>query len=143
VAYAVGFSILFVSRLLSMLSLSVSNRHSYEISPLIATIVSFLLLLPSLYLFYSVRKYFGLRRAFGIVHFDSSYAAVAFVRRGIFRFSSNAMYVFGSLILWIPGVLLGSRAGLLAAFFNHAYIWVHYSCTELPDIRRICGGEAG
>jgi len=141
VAYAVGFSILFVSRLLSMLSLSVSNRHSYEISPLIATIVSFLLLLPSLYLFYSVRKYFGLRRAFGIDHFDSSYAAVPFVRRGIFRFSSNAMYVFGFLILWIPGVLLGSRAGLLAAFFNHAYIWVHYYCTELPDIRRIYRGE--
>ena len=28
---------------------------------------------------------------------------------------------------------------LLAALFHHAYIWVHYVCTELPDMRRVYG----
>jgi hypothetical protein len=63
------------------------------------------------------------------------------VKEGIFRYSSNAMYVYGFLILWIPGFWWRSQAALLAALFNHAYIWVHYSCTELPDIRLIYGGK--
>lgn len=137
--YAVGFSVLFVFRLLSIVALSLASRNSFEIRPAIAAILSLALLLPSVYLVYSVLRYFGLRRAFGIDHFDPSYRKAPFVREGIFRFSSNAMYVFGFLLLWIPGVLLSSKAGLLAAFFSHVYIWVHYYCTELPDMWRIYG----
>ena len=65
-----------------------------------------------------------------------------FERRGIFRFSSNAMYVFGFLLLWVPGLWWNSSAALVVALFNHVYIWVHYFATELPDIRRIYGGKA-
>ena len=47
------------------------------------------------------------------------------------------MYVFGFLLLWVPGLWWTSAAALLAALFNHFYIWVHYFATELPDIRRM------
>ena len=50
------------------------------------------------------------------------------------------MYTVGFLILWAPAVALASGPALLLAAFNHAYIWVHYLCTERPDMRRIYGG---
>ena len=64
-----------------------------------------------------------------------------FVKEGIFRFTSNAMYTYGFLILWIPGLVLYSKAALIAAGFNHIYIWVHYYTTELPDIQYIYNGN--
>lgn len=75
---------------------------------------------------YSVRKYFGFDRAFGIDHFDpATYKDVPMVRKGIFQYSSNAMYVYGFFLLWVPGILAQSKAALLVAAFNHLYIWVH------------------
>jgi len=137
--YAMGFTVLFVGRLLTIIALAVSNRGTLAISPGAAYTLAFVLFIPALYLFYSVHKYFGFERAYGIDHFDDSYRALPFVRQGIFRFTSNAMYVFGFFILWTPGLMLLSQAALLAAAFNHLYIWVHYYCTELPDIRHIYG----
>ena len=64
---------------------------------------------------------------------------MAFVKPGIFRFTSNGMYVFGFSQLWVPGLRWGSAAALVVAAFNHIYIRVHYHATELPDIRRIYG----
>ena len=61
------------------------------------------------------------------------------VKQGIFRFSSNAMYVFGFFLLWVPGILGQSKAALLVAAFNHLYIWVHYYFTEQPDMEIIYG----
>jgi hypothetical protein len=49
------------------------------------------------------------------------------------------MYKFGFLILWSIALVFLSKAALLAAAFNHLYIWVHFYFTELPDIRRIYG----
>ncbi|MGB6364439.1 MAG: methyltransferase, partial [Thermoanaerobaculia bacterium] len=99
-------------------------------------------LAPAIYLFYSVKRYFGFERAFGIDHFDASYRTRPFVRKGIFRFTSNGMYIFGFFILWVPGLWFASVAALCVALFNHLYIWVHYFSTELPDIRRIYGEPA-
>ncbi len=76
----------------------------------------------------------------GIDHFDKSYRDRPFVREGIFRFTRNSMYVFGLLILWIPGLLYASKAALLIALFNHVYVLVHYHCTERPVMRRIYAG---
>ena len=86
---------------------------------------------------YSVTRYFTYRRAVGIDHFDPSYRNEPLVRHGIFRFTPNAMYTFGLLILWVPGLLAASAAALLAALFSHVYIWVHYFCTERPDMHHI------
>lgn len=41
--------------------------------------------------------------------------------------------------LWSIAFLLGSQAALSVALFQHAYIWVHYSCTEEPDMRLLYG----
>lgn len=140
--YAIGFTILFVARLLVIIALAVANHNTIAMSPFLAYPLAILLLIPVLYLFYSVRTYFGFKRAYGIDHFDPSYHNKPFVRQGIFRYSSNAMYVFGFLILWVPGLLLLSKAALLAAAFHHLYIWVHYYCTELPDIQYIYANES-
>ena len=77
-------------------------------------------------------------RAFGIDHFQpGTIGNESFVKRGIFKYTSNGMYVYGFLILWIPGILFQSEAALIVALFNHIYIWVHYYYTELPDIKII------
>jgi hypothetical protein len=84
----------------------------------------------------------ALPRLFGADHFDPSVRALPFVRGDIFRFTSNGMYVFGFLLLWVPGLWWASAGVLSAALFNHPYIWVHDFATERPDIARIYGGCA-
>jgi protein-S-isoprenylcysteine O-methyltransferase Ste14 len=93
----------------------------------------------SVYLFWSVKTYFGFRRALGADHFDPAYRDLPRVREGIFRWTGNGMYTFGFLILWVPALWWGSAAALAAAVFNHAYIWIHYFATERPDMDRIYG----
>lgn len=135
--YAVGFTVLIVSRPVLIILLSLSNRNSIILSHAFVYALSLILALLSGYVFHSVRTYFGFKRAYGIDHFNESYRHLPFVREGIFRFASNAMYTFGFLILWVPGLIFFSKAALIAAAFNHMYIWVHYYTVELPDIRFI------
>jgi protein-S-isoprenylcysteine O-methyltransferase Ste14 len=120
-----------------ILALSISSRNSLQINPIIAYLIAFIFLLIALYLIYSVLRYFGLKRAYGIDHFDESYRNKKFVKRGIFRFSNNAMYKFGFLFIWIPGLLLLSKPAIIVALFQHIYIWVHFYFTELPDMKNI------
>ena len=138
--YTVGFTVIFASRLLSIIFLSLSNMNSLALNPVFAYSLSFIFTLLAACLFYSVRTNFGFKRAYGIDHFDESYRQLPFVREGLFRFTGNAMYTFGFLILWVPGLIFFSKAAILVACFNHIYIWVHYYTTEMPDIRFICGG---
>ena len=91
-----------------------------------------------IFLFYSVKMYFTVERAYGIDHFDKNYNA-PYVKKGIFKYTDNGMYVFGLMILYLPGLLLLSKAALVVALFNHIYIWVHYYCTERPDMQEIYG----
>jgi hypothetical protein len=137
--YTIGFTVLFASRLIVILLLSLSNKDSIALNPAFSYALSIIFIVLSVYLFYSVRTYFGFNRAYGIDHFDESYRHLPFVREGIFKYTSNAMYTFGFLVLWVPGLIFFSKAALLAACFNHLYIWVHYYTTELPDIRFIYG----
>ncbi len=136
--FKLGFLILFVSRLISIILLAISNKHTLDLNNSIVIIVSVIFGMLCIYLLYSVRIYFGMDRAMGIDHFEPvKYRNVPFIKKGIFKYSSNAMYVFGFLILWIPALLFKSKAALLVAVFNHIYIWVHYYFTELPDIKFI------
>jgi hypothetical protein len=140
--WGIGFMVLFIARPLSIIGLAISNRDSIPIHPLVGLILATLCLPFIIYLGYSIHKYFGLNRALGIDHFEpKKYRNMSFVRGGIFRCSPNAMYKFGFLALWVPGLLLLSKAALLSALFSHIYIWVHYYCTELPDIRHIYGKQ--
>jgi protein-S-isoprenylcysteine O-methyltransferase Ste14 len=141
--YAVGFSILGVARVVAVLMLAISNRDTVQLDPRVLRIVAVIVAIPAAYLFYSVKHYFSFKRAFGIDHFDESYRSLPLVRKGIFRFTRNGMYVFGFCAVWIPGLWFASAAALIVALFNHLYIWVHYCSTELPDMKRIYGKSPG
>lgn len=136
--YKIGFVILILSRLVTILILAISNENSIQIDIAHRYLAAIILLIPSVYLFYSVKKYFGMNRAFGLDHFyPEEVKKIPFVKEGIFKYTSNGMYTFGFLILWVPGILLASKAALSVALFSHLYIWVHYFFTELPDIKVI------
>lgn len=137
--YQVVFAILIILRPVLAFVLGWSNRGSLPIDPWLGVAIALVLFVPSVYLFYSIKRYFGFDRAFGIDHFDPAYRDAPLVRGGIFAWSPNAMYVFGFFILWVPAFLFQSTAALVVAAFSHAYIWVHYYATERPDMRRIYG----
>ena len=137
-----GFAVLIISRPVTITFLAISNANTLDINPIVGYIVSLLLFIPSIYLFYSVKKYFGMDRAFGIDHFNPEKAKTfPMVTKGIFKYTANGMYVFGFLILWSIGFLFLSKAALLLALFNHVYIWVHYRYTEKPDMEFIYGDK--
>jgi hypothetical protein len=132
--YALLFFLLIISRPIFMTFLAIANKDTLPIHHTIRVILVIFSAVPSIYLMYSIGRYFGFKRAFGIDHFDNAYRGNTLVKKGIFRYASNGMYVFGLLILWIPGVLFSSLTALAAALFSHIYIWVHYYCTEKPDM---------
>lgn len=140
-SYSIIFFVLFISRLAFIIILALANKNSLHFNQLILSGLAVIILIPSVYLLRSVLKYFGYKRALGIDHFDLSYRHKPLVREGIFRLTGNAMYVFGFMILWIPGLLYSSSAALIVALFNHIYIWVHYYFTEKPDMERIYGSH--
>ncbi len=139
--YAAGFTVLILARPLLIVPLAIANRGTLPLAaPLLWTLAG-ILAIPALYAAYSVARYFGFRRAFGADHFDPRVAALPPVREGIYRWTSNAMYAYVFLLLWIPALLWASKAAALAAAFQHAYIWVHAVCTEFPDLRHIHGAD--
>ncbi|HKI59580.1 MAG TPA: methyltransferase [Mariprofundaceae bacterium] len=137
--YAIGFAIIGILRVVAVFLVAISNQETLPMDDTVLKVIAMIVLMPAIYLFYSVKRYFGFRRAFGIDHFDSSYRSMSFEQRGIFRFTRNGMYIYGFLLLWFPAFWWSSFAALGIAAFNHLYIWVHYYTTELPDIRRIYG----
>ena len=137
--YAVIFAILFAARFVIITVLAIANRHSLGIDPFLGYTLAAIVAVPAVYLFYSVKTYFGFTRAFGIDHFDPDARNRPLVREGIFKYTGNAMYVFGVGALWIPALAFQSSAALIGAAFSHAYIWVHYLTVEKPDMPRIYG----
>lgn len=140
--YATIFSVLIMARPGLITCVAISNAGTLPLNPTFSFALSAVLAIPVVYLAYSVKRYFGFRRAFGIDHFDSSYRDQPIVQAGIFRYSRNSMYVYGFLLLWIPGVLFHSIAAIIVALFSHIYIWVHYFVTEKPDMQFIYGPSA-
>ena len=136
--WSIGFMFFFIGRLVTILGLAAANRGSLQLPLWLAVALSLLAFIPVVYLLYSVVKFFGMKRALGIDHFEPEiYRNKPLVKQGIFKWTSNAMYKFGFIIFWIPGLLFSSKAALLAALFNHLYIWVHFYFTEEPDMRFI------
>jgi hypothetical protein len=86
---------------------------------------------------HSVLVYFTLQRALGGDHFRDDIAAMPMVTKGVFKYTSNAMYGIIFLGLWGIALVFGSWNALVVALFQHAFIWVHMYCTEAPDMRRI------
>lgn len=88
---------------------------------------------------HSVIVHFTIQRAVGGDHFRDSIAAMPLVREGAFRHMPNAMYGLAFLGLWGIALVCDSRNALVAAAFQHAYIWVHMAFTERPDMDWIYG----
>jgi Phospholipid methyltransferase len=141
--YKIGFTILIITRPVIIVLLAISSAYTMTINATFSYVLSAILLIPAVYLGYSVAKYFDIDKAFGIDHFYPEKAKdTPFVKKGIFKYTSNGMYLYGFLIIYIPAILLQSKAALALALFHHLYIWVHYFFTELPDIKYIYGKKA-
>lgn len=124
---------LLVARPLTLLGLGLADAGSLGLSKAIGVTAGVALILPALWAMHSVVRYFGFARALGGDHFFERYRSMPMVREGAFRYSSNAMYAIVFLAFWGIALLTGSRAALAVALFQHAYIWVHWYCTEQPD----------
>ena len=135
--YLIGFFVLFISRFISIILLSESNKNTFYLYSILKYTIVYVLSIIVIYAFYSVKKYFGFKRAAGLDHFDSSIADLPFVKKGIFKYTNNGMYNYAFLFIYLPAIISQSIAALLVAVFSHIYIWVHYYCTELPDIKKI------
>lgn len=133
------FMPLLIARPFLVFALAMSDPGSLPLPRPVELGLGLILSAPALYTLWSVVRYFGIARALGGDHFRSQYREMPLVREGAFRFSRNAMYAFAFLGLWSIALLLGSKAALGLALFQHAYVWVHYYCTEMPDMELIYG----
>lgn len=141
--YAALFTVLLVGRLVVITALAVASRESLAVNHTALKLAAVVGTIPVAYLAYSVVRYFGIARAYGADHFDPGYRTRPLVREGIFRWTSNGMYTYGFLVLYLPALWFASRPALVAAVFSHLFIWVHYLTTERPDMRRIYGTRIG
>ncbi len=141
--YVSLFFVLFEGRFVSLLILAWLDRGSLHlhIIPQVSTTILFGAL--GLYAIYSVKRYFGMKRAAGADHFDSSYRTLPPVTEGIFRYTRNGMYVYAFLLFWMIAIGLDSSAALVVAAFTHAYIWVHFYATEKPDMDYLYASSQG
>jgi hypothetical protein len=132
--YLVFFFLLFGGRFISVFWLAYLDQGSLGLSVYPRAIIATIALLLGLYTMYSVKRYFGMARAAGADHFNKRYRSMPLVKEGIFRFTSNAMYVYAFLIFWAIAVGFNSAAAFAVVAFSHAYIWVHFYSTEKPDM---------
>jgi hypothetical protein len=128
-----------IARVLLLFAVGKSDFGSMSIPRSVQLIISVVLLVPFGYTMWSVKKFFGPGRAMIGDHFREKYRKIPLVRKGAFKYTSNAMYSFGFLGFWSIAFLCGSQAALALAIFQHAYIWVHMYCVEEPDMRIIHG----
>lgn len=141
--YKVIFTILIIARPITLVLLGISNANTLDINPILAYMMALILFIPAAYTMYSIIHYFGFDRAYGEDHFKpDEYRNKAFVKQGMFKYTDNAMYKFAFLVVWAIALVFFSKAALLAAAFNHIYIWVHFYFTELPDIKYIYGSPS-
>jgi len=134
--YVIIFFILIISRLSAIVLCFVDYGSLYE-PGLLAWILSIILFIPGIYTMYSVKKYFGFFRAAGADHFDLKYRDMPFEKRGIFKWSPNAMYIFAIGIPFAFAVATGSKSMFIIAIYTYISIWLHYFCTEKEDFKYI------
>lgn len=127
------------SRPLMVLGLALADQGSMVLPRALQLVLGIGLLFPSAYAMQSVLRYFGIPRALGGDHFRLNYRNMPLVIQGAYKWTSHAMYTLVFLALWAFAFLAGSLAALSLAAFEHAYVWVHYFCTEQPDMDLMYG----
>ena len=138
--YAIIFIIIMILRLFSI-GLCFADYGSWFNPGFIAWTISVLIFIPFIYTIYSIKKYFGFMRAAGIDHFDSNYKNIPFEKRGIFKWSSNAMYTFAIAVFFSFAISAGSKAMFIFAAYTYIGGWLHYFCTEKEDFKVIYGNS--
>ena len=132
--YIAVFFLLFGGRFVSLFALAFIDRGSLHLPVLPRIVLTGIMTSLGIYAMYSVKRFFGMTRAAGADHFDPRFRKLPFVKDGIFRYTSNGMYVYAFLLFWAIAVGFNSSAALAVAAFSHAYIWVHFFSTEKPDM---------
>ena len=139
-AYAIIFFILGLSRFSAIVLCFVDYGSLYK-PGILAWVISIIFFIPAIYTMYSVKKYFGFLRAAGADHFDPKYRDMPFEKRGIFKWSPNAMYVFAIGIPFAFAVATGSQSMFIVATYTYVSVWLHYFCTEREDFKIIYGNN--
>ena len=134
--YVIIFFILGISRFSAIVLCFIDYGSLYK-PGWFAWILSIILFILGAYTMYSVKKYFGFLRAAGADHFDPKYRDMPFEKRGIFKWTPNAMYVFAIGIPFAFAVATGSQSMFVVAIYTYISIWLHYFCTEKEDFKII------
>ena len=138
--YSHLFGILVITRFFTLIAVCISDYDSLYIPGFIKYTTAVILLVPALYAIYSVLRYFDIKRIPGEDHFKpQEYKKKPFVKKGMYEDSSNVMYVYVGLIFVGLAVLHSSKAALLITIYSYTAVWIHYFCTEKPDINYIYG----
>ena len=137
--YRAGYVVFGLLRLLPIIPIALTSRDTATVPawfslPFLAVTIPL-----SLWGLYCATFYFGITRASGADHFDTAYRSAALEKRGIYKYIPNVMYTVVLLAIYHPGLVCQSAPGLVAAAAHHAFVWVHYFCTEKPDMREIYG----
>ena len=138
--YVIIFFVLIISRL-SAIVLCFVDYGSLYAPGWFAWSLAVIIFIPGVYTMYSVKKYFGFLRAAGADHFDPKYKDLPFERRGIFKWSPNAMYTFAIGIPFGFAIATGSQSMFVVAIYTYISIWLHYFCTEKEDFKVIYGNN--
>ena len=138
--YVILFFILIISRLSAIVLCFVDYGSLYKPNWFV-WILAIVIFIPGVYTMYSVKKYFGFLRAAGADHFDSKYRDMPFEKRGIFKLTPNAMYVFAIGIPFGFAVATGSQSMFVISIYTYISIWLHYFCTEKEDFKVIYGSN--
>lgn len=133
--FSLIYQLMVLARLISILWLSILTMSSVQFAPMFH-LISVLVTLGVIFVaFYSIVKYFGIERSAGGDHFHEKFRYLE--KRGLFRYFDNVMYVFGSLGFILPGLIFQSGPGLVCGWYHYLGIWLHYFCTEKPDMKII------
>jgi len=138
--YVILFFILIISRFSAIVLCFVDYGSLYK-PGWFAWILAGIIFIPGAYTMYSVKKYFGFMRAAGADHFDPKYRNMPFEKRGIFKWTPNAMYVFAIGIPFAFATAAGSKSMFIVAIYTYISIWLHYFCTEKEDFKVIYGNN--
>lgn len=139
--HVVGYVVLFAARFLTFVPIALATAFTTKI-PLWVNVPLLVISTPLiLWSLHGGVVYFGLERLAGIDHFDPAYRGGDLEVRGIYALLPNAAYSVGLLFFFHPGLVLHSPLALIVAAAQFAMVWVHYFCTEQPDLRHIYGAQ--
>lgn len=136
------FWIFVLIRIISFIGVVSADKDSLKIQTLPRIFFPIIFLILAIWAMYSTLKYFSIKRASGYDHFNPEECRnKKMVCEGSFKYCANSMYSFFFLIFWAVALIFASKAALVLAFFLHFFIWLHYFCTEKPDMDYIYKSE--